>query len=181
MTANNVHNDTNHHYLCKQECKGEDEKVYMTGGLILQDVSNIVANVKLRLKCYPCPVGATCDKHVQTLPNYWRFKDEIGVVTVIRCPTGYCCQNNQTCTGLDSCNIHRTGLQSGKCKANWTKSLFSPECLLIEYCLAAKIISLYILCTIGYRLCLLAFNYIKDVGHRVCKKFLISLKKMCLP
>ena len=96
---------------------------------------------------------------------------------MIRCSNGYCCQDDEMCKGIDSCNKHRTGSLCGKCEANWTESLFFPECLLIEYCPAAEIIALYIICVVAYGLGLLALNYIKDVGPNMFKNMLIGIKR----
>ena len=106
-----------------------------------------------------CPVGANCTKTITVLPNCWGYNDHSNMVTMIRCPNGYCCQVDKTCKEIDSCNTSRTGPLCGKCRANWTESLFSPECLLIEICPAAEILVLYVAGAVTYGLDLMVFNY----------------------
>ena len=77
------------------------------------------------ISCFHCPVGATCDAVVNALPNYWGYRNQTDFVTMLRCPEGYCCTNNDTCKGIDSCNTGRAGVLCGSCEANWTESLFS--------------------------------------------------------
>ena len=143
--------------------------------------ANLILTNK-QLKCKPCPIEATCKGNIQSLPNYWGYKDQFNVVSMIRCPTGYCCQGDEACKGIDSCNNHRTGRLCGMCQTNWTESLFSPGRLLIDYCAAGLILVLYILCVILYGLGLLAFNYIKDVGVTGLKNWCRNpRKKKCVP
>ena len=158
------HDDTGHHYKCQPPDCRYDKYQYLPKPLIFQDVSYIVS------KCTPCPIGAKCHKGTRSLPNYWGYKDQSEKITMIRCPNGYCCQNDEMCNGIDSCNKHRTGPLCGKCKGNWTESLFSPECLLIQRCPAGEIIVLYIACAATYSLVLMVSSYVKDVGVSVLKK-----------
>ena len=167
------------HYFCDLHCKS-DQYTHEAGNAVLQGdkAGNLSIDANLP-NCSSCPVGANCDKHIEALPNYWGYKDQADKVNMIRCPNGYCCQDNETCKGIDSCNKHRTGPLCGKCEGNCTESLFSPECLMIEYCPAAEIIILYIVCVVAYGLGLMAFNYVKDVGPSVIKKVLEALKRRC--
>ena len=163
-----------HYYQCNPYCD-DDEYTYEAGSMILQGNSSSeqLGNLSLMAtepKCSTCPVGANCHKHIQALPNYWGYRNKSNRVTMIRCPNGYCCQDDKTCKGIDSCNNHRTGQLCGKCDSNWTESLFSPECLLVKYCPAAEVLFVYIACVIAYGLGLMAFNYIKDVGPSVLQK-----------
>ena len=131
----------------------------------------------MELNCSSCPIGANCTKTITALPNYLGYNGQFNMVAMIRCPDDYCCQGDETCKGIDSCNTYRTGPLCGKCRANWTESLFSPECLLIEICPAAGILVLYVACAIIYGLGLMVFNYIKDVGPSVFQKIFSALKK----
>ena len=96
---------------------------------------------------------------------------------MIRCPRGYCCQDKESCKRIDSCNKHRTGPLCGKCEGNWTESLFSSKCFLVDYCPAAEIVALYIACVLAYGLGLMAFNYAKDVVPNILKNMLKALKR----
>ena len=176
-----------HHYKCEQHCNG-DEYTYEAGSAVLQGKSGRILydfklgnllNMSIDPSCSSCPVGATCDKGIQALPNYWGYKDNSTRVSMIRCPNGYCCQNDIMCKGIHSCNKHRTGLLCGKCKVNRTESMFSPKCLLVDYCSAAEIIALYITCVMAYGLGLMVFNYVKDVGPSVLKKMFEVSKTKC--
>ena len=130
--------------------------------------------------CFACPVGAYCDKHIQALPNYWGYKDQYDLVTMIRYPNGYCCQDDKTCKGIDSCNKHRTGPLCGKCEGNWTESLFSSQCIPVKHCSTTDIIVLYIVCAIAHALGLMELNYAKDVGSSVLK-ILLGAKDRTIP
>ena len=175
-----------HHYKCVEHCEG-DEYTYEAGSAVLQGKSNYsrAANlscVSIDPNCSSCPVGATCDKEICALPNYWGYKDNSynsSRVRMIRCPNEYCCQNDTMCKGIDSCNKDRTGQLCGKCKANLMESLFSPKCLLVDNCPAAEIIALYISCVMAYGLGLMVFNYVKEVGPSVLKKMLKPIKTKC--
>ena len=92
-------------------------------------------------------------------------------------PNGYCCQDDEDCEGINSCNKNRTGPLCGMCKSNWTESLFSPTCLPMDRCPAALILVLYILCVVVYALGMMVLNYIKDYGPPMLKKGFEVLKK----
>ena len=162
-------------YECGQKCHG-DEYTYEAGSMELAGKSAPYRRKKSLIfshtkpSCIPCPVGAMCEDRIQALPNYWGYKSDIGSVTLVRCSNGYCCQDDKTCEGTDSCNENRTGTLCGKCKSNWTESLFSPECLLTRDCAFGLVLVLYTLCAIAYGVALTAFNYIKDEGPIMFKK-----------
>ena len=161
-----------HHYLCNQHCQGV-EYTYEAGSTILQGSSSAkyfanLSFMSIAPGCSPCPVGANCMKHCQSLQN-WGFKDHSDMVTMIRCPNGYCCQYDDMCKGIDSCNKNRTRPLCGRCQTNWTESLFSTECLLLEHCLASEIIVLYIVCLVVYGFSFMAFIYVKGVSQSVLK------------
>ena len=65
--------------------------------------------------CNQCPVGAKCNGSITALPNYWGYKEKDDVV-MIRCPTGYCCQDDESCPSFDSCNSNRSGPLCGVCE-----------------------------------------------------------------
>ena len=97
---------------------------------------------------------------------------------MIRYPSGYCCQDDKTCKGIDSCNKHRTGPLCGKWEGNWTESLFSSQCIPVKNCSTTDIIVLYIFCAIAHALGLMELNYAKDVGSSVLKKLLGAIDRM---
>ncbi len=179
-----------HHFLCKQHCKS-DEYSFQAGSMILEGNSTDpkFANVtkhQILPKCLPCPIGANCSQHILALPNYWGYKlGQSDVVGMIRCPHGYCCQNDQTCKDIDSCNENRTGPLCGRCKENRTLPLFSSQCSFIDECPTKMVLALYCLCVVVYAFGFVLFNYIKDVGPimflkqcgSVCRIQCLSLQK----
>ena len=71
-------------------------------------------------------------------------------VTMIRCPDGYCCTGNDTCDGLNTCNINRTGNICGKCPNGLSEALFSTEYLSANSCVGTVALLYYTLCVIIY-------------------------------
>ncbi len=120
--------------------------------------------------CYPCPVGATCDKTLQSLPNYWGFKNKSDFVWMVRCPDEYCCPNHQTCEGIQSCGPGREGTLCGKCHSNLTESIFSPQCVSTTECNSILVAFLFCTCVLGYSLVLLVSQTIKDRIIGICRK-----------
>ena len=166
-----------HHCFCQKHCT-DDEYTYQAGSTIISSTShregyrefiNVTSSAN-NLSCYSCPIGTNCTNHIQALPNYWGYKDKYDIVSMIRCPYGYCCQEEKTCTGIDSCHVNRIGPLCGRCKAKWSESLFSAECLLVDDCPAALILVFYVIGVIAYGSGLMAISCIKDVGPALAKK-----------
>ena len=167
-----------HLYVCQKTCTS-NEYTYKAGSTILNDISDIWIDPPDDLtvttnnpNCSSCPIGANCSNNIKALPNYWGHKDKNDIVSIIRCPDGYCCQEEETCRGIDSCNVNRTGPLCGRCRVNWTEVLFSAKCLLVDDCPAALILVFYTIGVIAYGLGLMAISYIKDVGPALVKKIL---------
>ena len=159
-------------YACLQACP-HGEYTYESGTILLSGYSHesspkSLIGENILPGCYPCPVGANCRENVSALPNYWGYIEN-NTVKMNRCPNGYCCQNNNACGTLDSCNSHRSGDLCGSCEKNWTESLFSENCISLGGCNSKLIIGLYIIVVTGYSFGLITFNTLKD-------KFLKSLK-----
>ena len=104
--------------------------------------------------CFSCPVGAQCDHTVTSLPEFWGYKSESGYITMIRCPDGYCCTDNETCHGIDSCAKGRAGILCGSCELNLTESMLSQSCISSENYSDSLTIAMYILCGMCYDLTL---------------------------
>ena len=92
--------------------------------------------------CQPCPIGAKCNSVIQVLPNYWGYLNKS--VSIFRCPEDYCCQGNDTCGKIDSCNIGRIGMLCGNCEPTLTEALFTPKCVTIKSCRTTLLITLII-------------------------------------
>ena len=173
-----------HHYLCQKSC-ASDEYSYQASSILLNQITNIFedhfeTSRENKPVCSSCPIGADCSYHIKAFPNYWGYKDKFDVVSMIRCPNDYCCQGDETCKEIDSCNANRTGPLCGRCKGNWTESLFSPKCLLVDDCPAGLILMLYIGGAMAYGLGLMAMSFIKDVGPAIVKNTLKVLTKRVL-
>ena len=110
--------------------------------------------------CNQCPVGAKCNGNIKALPNYWGYRNKDDVV-MIRCPNGYCCQDDQSCRSFDSCNSNRSGPLCGVCEKGFAESLFDQTCFPMEQCHTWFIVLLYLSCVVGYGLGLMVINDIK--------------------
>ena len=164
-------------YNCILAC----EEAYPTVGGKVILAGNIVHSKSLIKHheepiCSTCPVGANCGKTLKALPNYWGYKVKYGILKMLRCPEGYCCQDDETCKGIDSCSSNRTGMLCGSCISNWTVSLFLSSCILAKNCNAKLIIFLYILAVIVYTTVLVTFDNIKNKCIRVTKGIFKNLK-----
>ena len=129
--------------------------------------------------CNQCPVGGKCSGNIKALPNYWGYINEDDVV-MIRCPSGYCCQDNETCQNFDSCNSNRKGALCGVCEKNLVESLFNTTCISQEKCYTWLIGLLYISSAIGYGLGLMVIDPIKEIVLYLLKKIFICIKRTLL-
>ena len=169
--------DNNSQFLCQKDVCQNDEYSLMRHSQ-LNSVANMYnkkkknALIQLIPSCFPCPVGASCKQgRVVPLPNYWG-KRKNHVISMFRCPEDYCCQNNDSCSDIDSCNGLRTEILCGNCGSNMTESFFSTNCVDSKTCKPGVIINMYILAVALYSLGLLSFDIVKD-------KFLTCFSKVC--
>ena len=176
--------------VCEQQSKYslESGRLIMSGGLTnyegedglmlgIQESGTIEeTNVP---SCQSCPLGAKCENGIQVLPNYWGYLTSKPSVAMIRCPDGYCCQDNETCKGIDSCNTGRTGTLCGFCEENLTESIFTPTCILKESCKSGFVTTLFISAALFYALFLLSFSTIKNKIIDALKKGYTMCKKRC--
>ena len=128
--------------------------------------------------CFPCPVGSQCDQRITSLPNYWGFKNGYDYVTMIRCPDGYCCQDKESCIGIDACPTGRTGSLCGIGEQNLTESFLSPSCIPTENCSDSLLITLYFLGAISYAVALLVADTAKKVLGKIVNSLKVALKKV---
>ena len=96
---------------------------------------------------------------------------------MVRCPDGYCCQNNESCSRIDSCDTGRTGTLCGTCKQNLIEVLFLPKCLPIENCRSCIVITLFFSSALLYNFVLLSFCSIKSKLTKFVKKIYLSCKE----
>ena len=132
------------------------------------------------VKCFPCPVGGICDKNLNSLPNYWGYKDKSETVTMIRCPEDYCCKDYEECIGIQSCNSGRSGDLCATCKDNFTESLYSPVCVPADECQNDLFWILYLLTVVSYATTLIMGRWFKDRSLVIFKKMYLLLRTKCL-
>ena len=175
-------------YYCQEGCNS-NAYTFQMGNMVLhgdsdRDESSLVYKGKIKNHllnlpdpmCKLCPVGANCSINIKALPNYWSIRNKDGDVTMVRCPEGYCCQDDESCQSINSCNNKRSGLLCGSCKDNFTESLFGPTCVPLEECHTKLIIMLYILCVIACGMGLMLMDVIKDSGVSLLKKLYLKIK-----
>ena len=88
-------------------------------------------------KCHPCPFGANCTKHIVAKRDFWGFKEQrnSSLLRFTMCPMGYCSQpTEEDFPEYNSCQGNRSGQLCGKCKDNYTKTLYSTECIPLDPC-----------------------------------------------
>ena len=166
-------------YECYSACQKSTEYSLQTGSLqisepndaaIIQFSTAQLSLVEYLPSCLSCPVGARCADVIRALPEYWGYKTQKEVVSMIRCPDGYCCQGNDTCKGIDSCNTGRIGTLCGRCEQNLTEALFTPKCFSTESCRSGLVIVILISAVIIYAVALLSFSTIKDMIIKLTKR-----------
>ena len=174
-------------YQCEAACTS-DMYTFQSGNMTLDghydsfyadyDLKSFVSNLDNPL-CNQCPVGAKCSGDIKALPNYWGYKDKDTVV-MIRCPTGYCCQDDESCQSFDSCNSNRSGPLCGVCEMGLAESLFDQTCLPVEKCHTWFIVLLYISCAFGYGLGLMVIDNVKGAVISSLKKIYQCIKATVL-
>ena len=88
----------------------------------------------------PCPNGAVCAFNLSAKPNFWGYP--IGdKVHFTLCPFGYCCPPSNISCLYDNdnywrsgCQGNRTGLLCGRCKDDFSESLFTSHCIPTKEC-----------------------------------------------
>ena len=81
--------------------------------------------------CLPCPYGAECFFTIKSKPNFWGYliHGNVPALNFTRCPDGYCLSGTQTPEGyVNSCNGNREGWLCGRCKSDYSETLFSADC-----------------------------------------------------
>ena len=170
------------YFTCKETCQVE-QYTFESGSMKIDGTSygwpgTEVTNFTSDPVCYPCPVGAKCDNTIQSLPNYWGYKDKNNLVVMIRCPNGYCCQNENDCTEINSCQSGRVGTLCGACKDNLTESIILPNCIPFEKCYTALVLLLYFMAALSYALAILTMDFIKKKVLDLLKKIFVALKRV---
>ena len=168
-------------YTCKLTCEGNNKYSLQAGILVVNEQtvmseysalkSDSLLLIPYPPTCLPCPLGAKCEGAVQALPDYWGYVAQKNKsVSVIRCPDSYCCQGNETCEAIDSCNTGRTGTLCARCERNLTEALFTTKCLPNEDCRSDLVIVILISAVLVYGIVLLSFSTIKCMVMKLFKK-----------
>eukprot|EP00112_Aurelia_sp_Birch-Aquarium-sp1_P024428 Seg772.5 transcript_id=Seg772.5/GoldUCD/mRNA.D3Y31 product="hypothetical protein" protein_id=Seg772.5/GoldUCD/D3Y31 len=84
-------------------------------------------------KCQSCPFGAHCIHSVMPKRNFWGCVVD-GKVQMISCPPGFCCQGENTCKRINSCDGKRTGILCGKCQIGYHLTFFANHCVKMDTC-----------------------------------------------
>ena len=91
-----------------------------------------ITYISSKVHCKDCPLGANCTGPIKVLPNYWGYKtSNDDSVTMVRCPDGYCCTGDDTCDGINSCNINRTENFCGNVRRDYLK-LYSQQNVFLQ-------------------------------------------------
>ena len=175
-------------YTCKLICEGSNKFSLQAGMLGVSKQASIDGSSSLQTHslslapypptCLPCPLGAKCEGPIQALPDYWGYVTQMNKsVSMIRCPDSYCCQGNETCKAIDSCNTGRTGTLCATCERDLTEALFTTKCLPNEDCRSDLVIVILISAVLVYGIVLLSFSTIKDMVMKLFKKGYIRCKE----
>ncbi len=127
--------------------------------------------------CLSCPVGAQCEGDVKALPNYWGYKNSLGVVSMIRCQKDYCCSHKETCDSINSCHMGRTGTLCGKCEENKVESLMTVQCVQSENCSLSLVIALYCCLSLAIAVTLTIGETMKNLALKICSNLCAKLKR----
>ena len=191
LTVVNVSRQREEQFSCEKQCP-TDAYTFEAGNAVIngnKHYNNSPYNIKYNrseVHCKSCPLGANCTGPIKALPNYWGYKDsKDDSVTMIRCPDGYCCKGNDTCDGINTCNINRTGNICGKCQKGLSEALFSTECLSADSCVGAIALLYYTICVIIYVAFLASYKdlqkyaaaKIKDLYKRIKDQVCLYWKK----
>eukprot|EP00795_Rhopilema_esculentum_P000887 gene887-10639_t len=126
-------------------CRACAENSYNLGGSAFRNLSIHKA------KCLACPYGANCFAGVvRSKSGFWGFEiPGTREVKLIRLPRGYGCANSQ-CMRFNSCAVNREGTLCGKCRAGYSESTFSANCVPNAQCGQWFLWSISLLLVIGY-------------------------------
>ena len=187
LAVGNVNNEQEEQFSCEKQCPVDAYTFQAGNAAIRGNKSNWellygITYSRSEVQCKVCPVGADCTGPIKALPNYWgykNFKDDS--VTMIRCLNGYCCKGNDSCDGINSCNINRTGNICGKCQKGLSEALFSTECLSADSCIGAIALLYYTLCVIIYIAFLASYKDLQKYAAAKIEKLYKRIKdQQCL-
>ena len=117
--------------------------------------------IKNNVQCLPCPAGGNCTSSLSARKNFWGYP--MGDKVYFKfCPQGYCCPTaNQTCVYINETYLHsgcqgnRTGILCGKCKTDFSETLFTSNCILSKQCTHYWYFIIIFICTSSFALFLI--------------------------
>eukprot|EP00112_Aurelia_sp_Birch-Aquarium-sp1_P015567 Seg3464.2 transcript_id=Seg3464.2/GoldUCD/mRNA.D3Y31 product="hypothetical protein" protein_id=Seg3464.2/GoldUCD/D3Y31 len=173
-----VYPKTKHNTLSKVECNFCPDKTYT-----LEESYATVTNFNdshrgiHSAKCQPCPFGATCISMIRPKKNFWGYIYKKRA-HLISCPPGHCCQTNEGCRSLESCNIMRRGVLCGECSKGYSQSVFSGTCIKDSQCNAWIFWGVLIAVCFGL---LLTIAYLQDILAVLFRRLKLKAMMRCLP
>ncbi len=129
-------------------------------------------------KCLPCPHGANCTRGIKTLPNYWGVQSQRGHMSVIRCPSSYCCKESP-CSHFSACSGERGGTLCGRCKSGYSEAMFSEQCVPGETCGRTWLLFISLLWTFVMSVVMFFANDLKEIGKTLAEKGTWHAKMVC--
>ena len=156
LSVVNVSSKNEEQFSCEHHCP-TDAYTFQAGSAVINGNKHFqfppynITYSRLEVQCKVCPLGANCTGPIKALPHYWGYKNsQDDTVTMIRCPDGYCCDGNDACDEINSCNANRLGNICGKCQKGLSEALFSTECISAEKCIGTIALLYYTICVIIY-------------------------------
>ncbi len=97
---------------------------------------------------------------------------------MMRCPDQYCCETQEQCTDINSCNSGRVGVLCGRCAEEMTESLFSAQCFPVHQCSSLLFGLLYALCVAVYAIFLATYQDVKKFVIDISSRLILRLKTL---
>ena len=117
--------------------------------------------IENHVECLPCPPGGSCISSLSAKHNFWGYPMDNELHFEL-CPRGYCCSAvNQTCPYHNSSYLHsgcqgnRTGILCGRCKRDFSETLFTTKCLRVQDCTHWWYLIIIFICTTLFALFLI--------------------------
>ncbi|KAJ7392407.1 hypothetical protein OS493_012069 [Desmophyllum pertusum] len=117
--------------------------------------------IENHVKCIPCPTGGNCTSFLAARPNFWGYPLDDKVYFTF-CPQGYCCaavnqkSRYHNSSYLNSgCQGNRTGILCGRCKKDFSDTLFTTRCLPARDCTHRWYLVIIFICTLSFALFLI--------------------------
>ncbi len=117
-------------------------------------------------KCHKCPHGANCSSVIRALPQYWGEETPNSLISVVRCPSGYCCEKSP-CPYMSSCADYREGKLCGRCRTGFSEAFLSPVCVENSRSIHLWFLWCYILWIVCAAIGIFVMKDIKDLFNNI--------------